>query len=609
MRFKINFNSIVGRSGLYIFISLGAAMVLNVILFIGLSGNQFRNLVETENKDHVQTIVKMFDHEIRHYMQLIQEESRGNTLVNAVMDTDSTEYYLPDYMESLKVSDIPGHFFLLTFDGMVVHSTDSSLSREEELPGFESLLEGGKLVNPILYDEENMFLCIIGEVEYLEYTEGYLIFKTGITDLFESMDFIFESFAQERYFALLYENREIIKEGKIEGEEYLVSLFPLETIPLSIAVGTTVDSINHPIREILLQLILAVSVSLVILSIVFSVIVSRKLTDPLLILHNGIQKAAEGNWETFHIHDSDPDEIQFLRKSFNDMQKSIQMKTSELEDRNMELRKSHESLLKAQKQLVHSEKMASIGQLAAGVAHEINNPTGFVSNNLETMSEYMKIFQMLYMKTKELYENGEEKNLEQIIALMEEENINYIVNDSFLLLGESLDGMNRIKNIVQGLRNFARSNDGEQKKSNVNDAIEDALRLTWNELKYKCKVIKELSEIPEIYCRSDQLTQVFVNLLLNASHAIEDKGVITIRSYIKDRWLLISINDTGSGIEEENIKHLFDPFFTTKEAGKGTGLGLSISYNIITEHNGDIAVNSAPGKGATFTVSLPLKNS
>jgi len=278
-----------------------------------------------------------------------------------------------------------------------------------------------------------------------------------------------------------------------------------------------------------------------------------------------------------------------------------------------ELKLANEKLKQTQSQLLQQEKMASIGQLAAGVAHEINNPTGFVSSNLGTMGEYVEDLMKVFEKYDKLYDFCKKLEDERIASLLREIedakesiDLDFILEDFNKVIEESKEGMQRIKKIVQNLKDF--SHPGEEKLTyvDVNKAIESTLSIVWNELKYKAEVIKEYGEIPEIKGYPQQLNQVFMNMLINAAQAIKEKGRIRIKTYAEDKNIFIEISDTGVGMSEEVMSHIFEPFFTTKEVGRGTGLGLSMSYGIIKKHNGEIKVKSKIGEGTTFTVKLPL---
>ncbi|MBU4262510.1 MAG: PAS domain-containing protein [Proteobacteria bacterium] len=265
-------------------------------------------------------------------------------------------------------------------------------------------------------------------------------------------------------------------------------------------------------------------------------------------------------------------------------------------------------------QLLQSEKMASIGQLAAGVAHEINNPTAFILSNLTSLrkysaslTEHIQVLSDALEKTSKPTEESMESILKTVAEHRKAKKVDYIINDICHLIDESIDGGVRVKTIVQNLKNFSRIDDADEyKDGDINAAIENTLSVIWNELKYKAKVIKDYGNIPLTQCNVGQLSQVFMNLLINAAQAIKIQGEITIKTRCADNTILVSISDTGSGIPQEFIGKIFEPFFTTKDVGKGTGLGLSIAYDIVMKHHGQIEVESQPGKGTTVTILIPV---
>lgn len=278
-----------------------------------------------------------------------------------------------------------------------------------------------------------------------------------------------------------------------------------------------------------------------------------------------------------------------------------------------EHKKVAEELMESQTQLVQSEKMASIGQLSAGIAHEINNPVGFVMSNLGTLTDYvgtMKKLLVLYEKLVDEAKKGKgvcsKKIIKEIEGVQKEEDLSYILNDVNQLLTESADGMNRIRGIIQSLKTFARTDEVEIKKADINKGLEATLKVVWNELKYKCQVHKKFGKIPRILCYPGQLNQVFMNLLVNAVQAIPERGDITIETELLDNNVIVRITDTGVGVSPDNIPRIFDPFFTTKREDKGTGLGLSVSLGIVEKHKGKMEVESYLGKGTAFTIYLPV---
>jgi signal transduction histidine kinase len=283
----------------------------------------------------------------------------------------------------------------------------------------------------------------------------------------------------------------------------------------------------------------------------------------------------------------------------------------------LELRRNYKELQATQQQLIQSEKMASLGTIAAGVAHEINNPLSYLLSNIETLSSYLgrieKILNTYHSLESECAHLSGSKNpnlkryLEEIATLKRTYDLDYILNDNNHLIRESLEGVTRIRDIVQSLKAFSRSNEGSETLTDVNECILGALRVASNELKYKCELRKDLGQLPKILCNEGQLVQVFMNFLINAAQAIETRGIISVRTLCDSENIYVHFQDTGSGISETNLKRLFTPFFTTKPVGKGTGLGLSVSYGIVRELGGTITVESTLGKGTHFCVQLPIK--
>jgi two-component system, NtrC family, sensor kinase len=262
-----------------------------------------------------------------------------------------------------------------------------------------------------------------------------------------------------------------------------------------------------------------------------------------------------------------------------------------------------QSLKKANAQLLQSEKMAAIGQLAAGVAHEINNPISFVMSNINTLSSYTQDLLRLI----DLVQQG--AGYDELDRLQGSMDLTLIKEDIRDLIAESIEGITRVRQIIQSLKEFSHQGNGEFAPADLNAAINSTLNLVKNEVKYRAQVIQNLSPLPEVECNISEINQVLVNLLVNAAQAIESDGVITISSGQADNGVWIEVADNGCGMDAATLKRVFDPFFTTKPVGTGTGLGLSLSYNIIQKHGGEIRVTSQPGEGTHFHVQLPLKQS
>ncbi|MBI5115629.1 response regulator [Candidatus Poribacteria bacterium] len=280
---------------------------------------------------------------------------------------------------------------------------------------------------------------------------------------------------------------------------------------------------------------------------------------------------------------------------------------------NKELEKANSEIKMAQAKLLQQEKMASIGILAAGVAHEINNPIGYIHSNMGTLLKYVDKVSQMFGAYEEVVnapvsETGESQ--QTVKAKLEKKKadlrISHVIEDLAALARESAEGTTKVKKIVSDLKNFAHTDDDKKTEADVNEVIETTLNIVWNELKYKTEIVKNYGSLTRVSCYPTQLNQVFMNLLVNAAQAIKEKGKIVITTRMNGDSVVVSVADDGCGIPKENLNKIFDPFFTTKPVGKGTGLGLSVVYDIIQRHQGRIEVKSEVDKGTEFIVSLPV---
>ncbi len=314
------------------------------------------------------------------------------------------------------------------------------------------------------------------------------------------------------------------------------------------------------------------------------------------------------------------DRTQWLNENNLRLEEEVKKRTAteeKLRASKAELEKTVEQLRATQAQIIQTEKMASIGQLAAGVAHEINNPTAFVSSNLGTMSRYqvdlIRLVETYEHALTEIAELGDALSISKAIetalvktrALAEEVDLEFVRGDFPELIDESLEGAERIKKIVADLKDFAHPGDQRRMETDINQGLDSTINIVWNEIKYNSTLEKDYAPLPPVLCYSQQINQVFMNILINASQAIEQDGVIKVRTRHQDGQVLVQISDNGCGIPEKLQSQIFDPFFTTKDIGKGTGLGLSMSYSIIEKHEGRIEVESQEGEGTTFNIYLP----
>ena len=503
----------------------------------------------------------------------------------------------------------------------------------------------GKLVDGVVQDRDVQFAMIVN-------TQGVLVAEKALSSLPELQKKI-----QERVTEIL----ELLKAGNdqprpptlyfTEHYEGLYHIFVPVFVPtvdvdvanqaMADALPSTSPSPDHPARRELLGLVvvgislervttflqeiqyqvLGLALFIVVLSIIVSRFLVNAISRPIETLAEGTRRIARGDL-TQDVHIRTPGEIGELAESFNHMMHDLQAsrlelelwaqtlenrvreRTHEIEEKNQRLTELIEKMKRIQEQLVHSEKMASLGQLVAGIAHEINNPVNFISANITPLKNYVneiKTLITLYDQKCVLHEHARQE-VQQYKA---EVDFTFLIEDLDDLLDDMETGASRIKRIVQDLRNFSRLDEAELKVIDIHDSLNTTLNLLGHLYEKRITVHKQYGNIPPLECYAGQLNQVFMNILANAAQACADKGNVWITTHSDAAHTIISIRDDGKGIPEETLPKIFDPFFTTKDVGEGTGLGLSISYGIIEKHQGEIQVKSQVGVGTEFCIRLP----
>lgn len=408
-----------------------------------------------------------------------------------------------------------------------------------------------------------------------------------------------------------------------KGNRKISGLAPIDDSSFGWIVGAGIDEsdIFKPVRTLTYWL-LGFTVLLASLVVLFTYIIAEGITVPLKNLIRSVSTISRGNFnEQVPIRSSD--EVGVLASTFNKMARTLSVRETQLQelnrnlesmvrDRTLELENSHEALKRAyldlqnaQEQLVQTEKMASLGQLVAGIAHEIKNPLNFIYGNTGFLSDYVLKLQDLVESFEKLQSISEE-DLSRIRGLKESIHYSFIQEDLKVLIHNFSEGAQRINTIVSDLRTFSRMDTDSISEVDIHASLEMSLNLLRNQYKNRIEIHKEYGDISRIQGYSGKLNQVFMNLLSNAFHAVKEKGDVWIRTRSNDGAVEIEIEDNGVGIPPENLKRIFEPFFTTKPVGQGTGLGLSISYGIIEQHRGKIHVTSTPHKGSAFLVRLPI---
>ncbi len=310
---------------------------------------------------------------------------------------------------------------------------------------------------------------------------------------------------------------------------------------------------------------------------------------------------------TLHNYERTTEMLELVRTKMEQEIEERKETQARLECEKEEQRRLIHELEEAHVQLLQSEKLASIGQLAAGVAHEINNPIGFVSANLNTLKPWVRSLLQVAAAQEAIIGQLDRETRAELVQAWEDADLDFVRDEIMALIDESIDGARRVHRIVRDLRDFSRPGSEEWTLADLHAGLESTLNVVNNELKYKATIVREFGELPHIECIPSQLNQVFMNLLVNAAQAIPHHGTIAIRTRAGDCNVSVEIADDGVGIPPEVVGRIFDPFFTTKPVGHGTGLGLSVSLSIVNRHCGRIDVTTAPGQGAAFTVTLPLR--
>lgn len=375
-------------------------------------------------------------------------------------------------------------------------------------------------------------------------------------------------------------------------------------------IGLPVEKIAASHLNTLLENIKIFVVIFLLIGIIASAIMSSVVINPLDELTRGVKEFAKGNFD-FRLKKSQFTEINELVDAYNymafqlhDLYDSLELKVQE---RTLALERANEEIKETQAMMVHSEKMRSLGELVAGIAHEINNPVNFIHGNIVILDKYVKdLFSLIdqYIAN----ENSiSQEELDKIQKIKTDIDLDFIRDDVKDLIKSCIEGTERTKNIVLDLKNFSRMEEMVLTQFNIPKEIDTTLNILNNKYKNRITVVKEYQEnLPKIEAYGGQLNQVFMNILDNAQYAIKGEGTVTINVKQEGENVVIKFSDTGEGIKKEDIKKVFEPFFTTKPVGQGTGLGMSITYRVIKNHNGEIYVDSEVGKGTTFTIILPI---
>jgi signal transduction histidine kinase len=578
------------------------------------------SLVRENRQDFIEQEMNSIAREFDSYLSLRQKSLKDYAnfpiLLQTVMHPDSNQSNIRDFMNEITLLGEKVPLTLRDYQGLIIYST-KPLKRNLDIPTKQITSNNEPFIKFIEIGNPNISIELFVPIYYQGHVEGYLqatIFISQISE-FLALD------ARSKHHRLQFKvGDEIFLEL---GDKSLTLNPPISMGKNNIILSyqTKDPELFNSRRDLVVDMLLWLAAICLFINIISNKIGKKYLIMPLERLREFSSKLADGSNIYLTLEKDSKiyqfNEINDLELNFQEMAKKVIHREDSLKSAKDSLQELNDRLVEHQQQLLHSEKLASVGQLAAGVAHEINNPTGFVMGNIEVLKDYKEDLLNLFKHYQVLEHCIQQEDMQAIKAQLEkvqifksETDIDYILKDMSALISDSLEGTNRIKNIVQDLKNFSRVDSVVKKPIDINeDVIETALRLVWNEIKYKCTLEKDLTPLPVYPCNSGELSQVILNLLVNACDSVTEKGIISISSHYMEGYIEIKVSDNGCGIKDKDLNKLFDPFFTTKEIGKGTGLGLSISHRIIEKHGGILSVASQLNKGTVFTIMLPVEES
>lgn len=571
-------------STLQLLISLISLVVL-IFLLQWIAVKSMEKQIIKNNQWVLDYITNNIDKTVNQIKDQVSHEANQPTILKILMLPEyESKTYIEEYINDIYFFNISPIISLYNFKGDKIYSqVDSSFNIKSS---FYAKMCISSMQTYLAISDMNI-IHILSPVMYNNLPEGALGITFQVDDFF--IKNIKDMVSKEHTSTLsIYKERSCVyKLGEIKDKDKLLSK-KFNTLDLELSVFASKEELTGSVDSMKFNMIIIGS-TFILISIAIGFIFSRKmLVIPILKLRNSVLEINYNKWTPLEINNITVFELQELAKAFNEMQTIAKEKTG---------------------MLLHSEKLAAIGQLAAGVAHEINNPLSFISGNTETITDYLNALKELI----NLYEQkADEKTLQ---SKKKELDIEFILSDIDDLLIDNTEGLKRVKQIVASLKDFSRMDElGQHIETDIEKNLDHTLMVVNNEIKYYAKVIKHYGNVPHIQCNCGEINQVFMNIIINSAHAIRDnnkdvEGIIIITTTQPNAdYIQISIKDNGPGIKEENIEKIFDPFFTTKTIGEGTGLGLNISYDIIkNKHKGTIKAESKEGEGTEFIITLPIK--
>ncbi|WP_022941937.1 ATP-binding protein [Psychromonas hadalis] len=528
---------------------------------------------------------------------LLQEHATFPLMLQTLMQPESHLGQISDFMADLSILGKKYNETLIDFAGNTLYSTQAETISYKEQAWLQPLLNTEQTSSiQLLKLNQHYYWVLAAAIHYHNISQGILLIEIPVTEIQQQTQISNE--LEGLNIQIIQQQTTVIEfGGDISGPAFDINW---KKQPITLRITFDQEQLSPHLYDLLFE------IAFIIASVTFLILIAAyfyahyTFVKPLVSLSNATDNLEQGLQQTVLHENIKIYEFARLFKKFNKMVKQVEQRELSLKETNKQLTQANQDLKLSESQLVQSEKMASIGILAAGIAHEINNPIGFIKSNFQVFQEYTLSLNAY------IEESKHQLPTEQQQYLSNKHDIDYILADLPALLSSSISGIDRVSEIVISLKDFSRLDAPDKTLSDINKGLLATIKMVNNEIKYHCELHLQLSELPELMIYPGKLNQVFMNLIINAAQAIAEKGDIYIRTFQKKGFVIIEIEDTGSGIKEQDLKNIFTPFYTTKEIGKGTGLGLSICHNIIKQHGGRIEVQSIQGKGATFTIYLAI---
>lgn len=547
-----------------------------------------------DNQREANAISNQYKTFLKDRLTLLQEHSKFPLMLQALMQPEENLGKVSDFMADLTILGKKYNEVLIDFSGQTIYSTQAHSTNYQSKPWLQPLLNSEKSTSVQLVMINQLYYWVLASaINYHNLSQGVLLIEIPVNDIRQQIQ------TKGLQIIIVQKNTSIVQFGeKNSGQQFDIKW---KILPISLRITFTHKILTPQLYSLIFEIAFIIGAITLVILITAYLYAYYTFVKPLVSLSNAADQLERGQQQTELHENMKIHEFARLFKKFNSMVKKVEQREVSLKKANDQLIQANEDLKLSESQLVQSEKMASIGILAAGIAHEINNPIGFIKSNIGVFQEYSQGIND-YIKENNALLSKDQFVQQQILA--DKYEIDYILSDLPELLTSSMTGVDRVSEIVLTLKDFSRLDAPDKTLTNINAGLQATINMANNEIKYHCEVHLQLGQIPEILAYPGKLNQVFMNLIINAGQAISGKGDIYVRTFLTTGLVIIEIEDTGSGIKEQDLNNIFTPFYTTKKVGEGTGLGLSICHNIIKQHGGTIEVKSVVDKGTTFRISL-----